>query len=95
MTDLDTPSSPGPRDALNVPAVSGAPKQRARPKWCIRVTLGNGEDCFLRHGRIPGEGKIATFGSKALAEMNAESMIAPGLESGEVVTVIRYSKDYE
>jgi hypothetical protein len=67
------------------------PHRRPRPKWVIRVT-SHGQDMWLRHGFVPGRGRIVTFNSKADAELNAEAMIAPGLDEGDIVSVVRYSE---
>lgn len=58
--------------------------------WAIRVTFANGKDAFLRLGGVIGRGPIATFHSKAKAEMEA-AFIREGLYEGDVVTVIERS----
>lgn len=58
-------------------------------RWGIRVTFKNGQDVFLRYGARVGFGDIVTFKSKKDAELNAESMVAPGLDAGSTVTVVR------
>ncbi len=61
----------------------------------IRVTDKNGNDMYLRRGSRIGAGPIVRFTTKKLAELNAESMIAPGLDSGDIVTVVPYDKEEE
>lgn len=66
-----------------------------RQAWMIRVTDRAGNDMYLRRGSRLGEGPIVRFTTKKLAELNAESFIAPGLDTGDVVTVVPYDKDEE
>lgn len=66
-----------------------------RKKWAIQVVNADGDVMYLRHGRTAGKGRIVQFHSRSDAEMNAEAMIAPGLDEGDRVTAVLYSKDYE
>lgn len=86
---LDTKQPKGYRKAWN--GELGKP----RAAWMIRVTDRQGNDMYLRRGSRVGYGPIVRFTTKNLAELNAESMIAPGLDAGDVVTVVPYDKDEE
>lgn len=67
----------------------------ATPKrWAVRVTFANGEDAYLRRGSRIGSGPVVTFGTRKLAEINAE-FVGHGLDSGAVVTVVQYRKGDE
>lgn len=57
-------------------------------KWAIRVTYPSGDEAWLRHGSRIGEGPLATFGTRKLAEINAE-FVSQGMDAGTVVTVVR------
>lgn len=60
-------------------------------RWAIRVTFADGNEAWLRHGSRIGSGPIATFGSRKLAEINAE-FVGHGLDAGAVVTIIEHHK---
>lgn len=74
--------------------INNAKKEIARPKWCIRVTFPSGVDAFLRLGGDIDRGPIATFTTRAFAEANVKG-IAQGFDDSDVVTVVRYRKDFE
>lgn len=59
--------------------------------WKIRVTYANGEEAYLRHGSRIGAGPLATFGTRKLADINAE-FVKMGLDEGDVVTVVQHVK---
>ena len=63
---------------------------KAPARWVVRVVYPNGV-AWLRRGSVVGCGPIVRFPSKRLAEVNAE-MIAPGLDEGCVVSVVRVAE---
>lgn len=75
-------------DHGDLPRRTTSPLKRPT-RWAIRVTLANGHDAYLRHGWKIGSGSIVLFRSKRDAELSAESFVAPGLDDGSVVTVVR------
>lgn len=64
----------------------------AQTRWAIRVTYPSGQEAFLRHGVTAREGAIVTFKTRRDAELNAESMVKPGLDDGCVVAIVRVAK---
>lgn len=63
----------------------------ARPiTYAIRVTFANGRDAFVREGGVIGQGRIATYRTRALADADAD-FIRQGLDDGAVATVIQRS----
>jgi len=88
MTD---PRIPQEAEAL---ADLRAQATKIRPRWCIRVTYRNGCEAYLRHGARVGYGAIVQFRSKRDADVNV-GFISEGLDRGDVVTVVRYRKDFE
>lgn len=86
MSDQTTPPT---RDQ---PPSGATPRSK---RWAIQIVDGDGNVMFLRHGRIPGEGRIVQFRSKRDAELNAEAFIAPGLDQSDTVSVVIYDRSDE
>lgn len=59
--------------------------------WKIRVTYPNGDEAWLRHGSRIGEGPLATFASRKLADINAD-FIKQGLDADCTVTIVKQRK---
>lgn len=59
--------------------------------WAIRVTYQNGEEAWLRHGSRIGAGPLATFGTRKLADINAD-FVKQGMDAGTVVTVVQHRR---
>jgi hypothetical protein len=65
-----------------------------RDRWAIRVTFATGEDAWLRHGRLPGEGPIVKFANRQVAEREA-SFVREGLDQGDALPVVRFHRGRE
>ena len=65
-----------------------------RQRWVIRVTDADGNDMYLRRGRMPGIGPIVQFRSRRDAEINIE-LVAPGLDTDAKIVVVRYDQSCE
>jgi hypothetical protein len=63
----------------------------SRDRWAIRVTYATGEDAWLRHGGVPGEGPVVKFTSRQVAEREA-SFVREGLDVADVVAVVRFHR---
>jgi hypothetical protein len=61
-------------------------------RYAIEVVYPSGETTYLRHGSRIGEGPIATFATRKLADINRD-FIAQGLDRGTQALVVRYTKD--
>lgn len=89
MRDLDHPEDARREDiASKSPTSSSSSRTKKTTRWVIRVTYPNGEDAYLRHGAVIGEGPIVRFGTKRLADINA-GFVSEGLPDGATVTVVR------
>lgn len=66
-------------------------KQRG---WMVRVTTRHGDDMYLRRGAKPGIGPIVRFTSKLTADVHVD-LIRPGLDDGEVASVVPYDNSCE
>lgn len=60
-------------------------------RWAIRVTYPSGEEAWLRHGSRIGAGPLATFGSRKLADINAD-FVQQGMDDGTTVVAVEYVK---
>jgi hypothetical protein len=59
-----------------------------RDRWAIRVTYRSGDDAWLRHGPVIGEGRIATFTTREHAEREAR-VLRNGLDADDIVMVVK------
>lgn len=60
-------------------------------RWAIRVTYPSGEEAWLRHGSRIGAGPLATFGTRKLAEINAD-FVRQGLDTDVVIAIVPHRK---
>ncbi len=57
-------------------------------RWAVRVTYADGDEAFLRHGAMIGEGPLVPFRTREAAAKRAEEL-RPGLNEDDVVSVVR------
>jgi hypothetical protein len=88
MRDLDRPGDSMPEDLASETRVAPTSSRTKTTRWAIRVTYPDGREAWLRHGASIGEGPVVRFGTKKLAEINAE-FVSHGLPEGTTVTVVR------
>lgn len=58
-------------------------------KFAIRVTDGDGNDMFVRHGPEAGVGPVVQFATKQKAREFADNM-KPGLEDDWTIAIVLY-----
>lgn len=61
------------------------------PSLAIRVTTPQGDDMYVREGRVAGQGPVVKFRSRADASRTLQ-IVMPGLEEGDIATIIPFSR---
>ncbi len=58
-------------------------------RFALRVTYADGQEAWLRHGAVTGDGLIVLFSNRERAEARAAELRA-GLDEGDVVMVVAW-----